>query len=105
MVGQGKMDMILSSKPEERRYLFEEAAGIIKYKSRKKIAMRKLDSAEQNLLRLGDIIAEVERQMRSLKRQVNAAIRTYFKPDALSVFLAGDFAGKAGAAATAAPTK
>ncbi|MDX9971675.1 MAG: chromosome segregation protein SMC [FCB group bacterium] len=75
MVGQGKMDMILSSKPEERRYLFEEAAGIIKYKSRKKVAMRKLDSAEQNLLRLGDIIAEVERQMRSLKRQVNAAIR------------------------------
>jgi chromosome segregation protein len=75
MVGQGKMDMILSSKPEERRYLFEEAAGIIKYKSRKKLAMRKLESAEQNLLRLGDIVLEVERQMRSLKRQVNAAIR------------------------------
>jgi chromosome segregation protein len=75
MVGQGKMDMILSSKPEERRYLFEEAAGIIKYKMRKKVAMRKLESADQNLLRLGDIILEVERQMRSLKRQVNAAIR------------------------------
>lgn len=75
MVGQGKMDMILSSKPDERRYLFEEAAGIIKYKSRKKVAMRKLESADQNLLRLNDIILEVERQMRSLKRQVNAAIR------------------------------
>ena len=75
MVSQGKMDMILSSKPEDRRYLFEEAAGIIKYKTRKKLAIRRLESAEQNLLRLSDIVNEVERQMRSLKRQVNAAIR------------------------------
>lgn len=75
MVSQGKMDMILSSKPEDRRYLFEEAAGIVKYKARKKLAVRRLESAEQNLLRLGDIVNEVERQMRSLKRQVNAAIR------------------------------
>ena len=75
MIGQGKISMVLSSKPDDRRYLFEEAAGIIKYKSRKRVAMRKLDQAEQNLLRLGDIITEVERQMRSLKRQVNAAIR------------------------------
>ncbi|MBX7255075.1 MAG: chromosome segregation protein SMC [Candidatus Hydrogenedentes bacterium] len=75
MIGQGKMDMILSSKPEDRRFIFEEAAGIIKYKNRKRLAVRRLESAEQNLLRLGDIIAEVERQMRSLKRQVNAAIR------------------------------
>ncbi|HIJ74183.1 MAG TPA: AAA family ATPase, partial [Candidatus Hydrogenedentes bacterium] len=75
LVGQGKIDMVLSSKPEDRRFLFEEAAGIIKYKSRKRVAMRKLESAEQNLLRLGDIIAEVQRQMRSLKRQANAALR------------------------------
>jgi chromosome segregation protein len=75
LIGQGKIDLVLSSKPEDRRYLFEEAAGIIKYKSRKKIALRKLDGAEQNLLRLQDIIAEVERQMRTLKRQVAAAIR------------------------------
>lgn len=75
LIGQGKIDMVLSSKPEDRRFLFEEAAGIIKYKSRKRVAMRKLESADQNLLRLGDIIAEVQRQMRSLKRQVNAAIR------------------------------
>jgi chromosome segregation protein len=75
MIGQGKISMVLSSKPDDRRYLFEEASGIIKYKSRKRVAMRKLDQAEQNLLRLGDIIMEVERQMRSLKRQVNAAIR------------------------------
>jgi len=75
LIGQGKVDLVLSSKPEDRRFLFEEAAGIIKYKSRKKVAMRKLEVAEQNLLRLNDIIAEVQRQMRSLKRQVNAAIR------------------------------
>lgn len=75
MVGQGKMDLILSSRPEDRRYLFEEAAGIIKYKSRKRVALRKLELAEQNLLRLSDIIAEVQRQMRSLKRQANAARR------------------------------
>ncbi len=75
LIGQGKVDLVLSSKPEDRRFLFEEAAGIIKYKSRKKVAMRKLEMAEQNLLRLNDIIAEVQRQMRSLKRQVNAAIR------------------------------
>lgn len=75
LIGQGKMDLILSQKPEDRRFLFEEAAGIIKYKNRKRLAIRRLDNAEQNLLRLGDIIAELERQMRSLKRQVNAAIR------------------------------
>lgn len=75
MIGQGKISMVLSSKPDDRRFLFEEAAGIIKYKTRKRIAIRKLDQAEQNLLRLGDIVAEVQRQMRSLKRQVNAAIR------------------------------
>ncbi len=75
LIGQGKIAMVLSSKPEDRRYLFEEAAGIIKYKSRKRVAMRKLEQAEQNLLRLSDIILEVQRQMRNLKRQVNAAIR------------------------------
>ncbi|MBX3177392.1 MAG: chromosome segregation protein SMC [Candidatus Hydrogenedentes bacterium] len=75
LIGQGKIGMVLSSKPDDRRFLFEEAAGIIKYKARKKVALRKLDSAEQNLLRLSDIITEVQRQMRNLKRQVNAAIR------------------------------
>ena len=75
LIGQGKIDLILSSKPEDRRFLFEEAAGIIKYKTRKRAAMRKLESADQNLLRLRDIIVEVERQTRSLKRQVSAAMR------------------------------
>ena len=75
LIGQGKVDMIISSRPEDRRFLFEEAAGIIKYKNRKKQAVRRLESADQNMWRLGDIIAEVERQMRHLKRQVNAATR------------------------------
>ncbi len=75
LIGQGKISMVLSSKPEDRRFLFEEAAGIIRYKTRKRVAMRKLESADQNIVRLNDIIAEVQRQMRSLKRQVNAAIR------------------------------
>jgi chromosome segregation protein len=83
LIGQGKIDLVLSSKPEDRRFLFEEAAGIIKYKSRKRVAMRKLESADQNLLRLGDIVAEVQRQMRTLKRQVTAAIRHRELTDAL----------------------
>ena len=86
MIGQGKIGMVLSSRPEDRRFLFEEAAGIIKYKSRKRIAMRKLEQADQNLLRLGDIIGEVERQTRSLKRQVNAAIRHRELTDRLREF-------------------
>ncbi len=75
LIGQGKIDLVLSSRPDDRRFLFEEAAGIIKYKSRKATALRKLDRADQNLLRLTDIINEVQRQMRNLKRQVSAAIR------------------------------
>ncbi|HOJ32378.1 MAG TPA: chromosome segregation protein SMC [Candidatus Hydrogenedentes bacterium] len=75
LIGQGKMDLILSQKPEDRRFIFEEAAGILKYKMRKRLALKRLESAEQNLTRLGDIVAEVERQMRSLKRQVHAAMR------------------------------
>lgn len=75
LIGQGKIDMVLSSKPEDRRFLFEEAAGIIKYKTRKRTAIRKLENADQNLLRLRDVITEVERQTRSLKRQVSAAMR------------------------------
>lgn len=75
IIGQGKIDQIISTHPEDRRELFEEVAGIVKYKSRRKIAIRKLESSEQNLLRLGDIIAEIERQLRSLKRQAHLAQR------------------------------
>lgn len=72
---QGKIDLLLSSKPEDRRAVFEEAAGITKYKTQKKEALRKLDYTEANLVRLRDIVDEVERQMRSLQRQAGKARR------------------------------
>jgi chromosome segregation protein len=72
---QGKIDLILSSRPEDRRTVFEEAAGITKYKGQKKEAMRKLEATEANLLRIGDIIKEVKRQIGSLQRQAGKARR------------------------------
>jgi len=75
LISQGQVEALLSAKPEERRELFDEAAGIAKYKARRRVALRKLDAAEHNLMRLGDVIHEVARQMRSLKRQVGAATR------------------------------
>src|SRR3989441_5233948 len=75
MMEQGKIDMILSSRPEDRRAIFEEAAGITKYKSQKKEALRKLEATEANLLRIGDIIKEVKRQIGSLQRQAGKARR------------------------------
>ena len=66
---QGKIDQILSSRPEDRRAIFEEAAGITKFKSQKKEALRKLEATEANLLRVTDIIREVKRQIGSLQRQ------------------------------------
>src|SRR5689334_5405459 len=75
MMEQGKIDMILSSRPEDRRSVFEEAAGITKYKTQKKEALRKLEATEANLLRIGDIIKEVKRQIGSLQRQAGKARR------------------------------
>src|SRR4051794_22528557 len=72
---QGKIDMILSSRPEDRRTVFEEAAGITKYKTQKKEALRKLEATEANLLRISDIIKEVKRQIGSLQRQAGKARR------------------------------
>jgi len=72
---QGKIDTILSSRPEDRRAIFEEAAGITKYKSQKKEALRKLENTEANLIRLADIIREVKRQIGSLQRQAGKARR------------------------------
>ncbi|HEX3043174.1 MAG TPA: chromosome segregation protein SMC [Bacillota bacterium] len=69
IIGQGKIDSILSVKAEERRIIFEEAAGIIKYKTRKQIAERKLSETDQNLLRLQDIITEIEGQLGPLQSQ------------------------------------
>ncbi len=75
IIEQGKIGMILSAKPEDRRFLIEEAAGVTKYKSRKKSALRKIEATRQNLLRLGDIVSEVRRQLGSLKRQATKAER------------------------------
>src|SRR6267142_50463 len=75
MMEQGKIDMILSSRPEDRRAVFEEAAGITKYKSQKREALRKLEATDANLLRIGDVIKEVKRQIGSLQRQAGKARR------------------------------
>jgi chromosome segregation protein len=72
---QGKIDLILSSRPEDRRAIFEEAAGITKYKSQKKEALRKLEYTDANLVRLADIMKEVKRQIGSLQRQAGKARR------------------------------
>jgi chromosome segregation protein len=75
VIEQGKIGMILSGKPQERRRLIEEAAGITRYKSRKQVAEVKLEEATANLLRLEDVVGEVERSLRSLKRQAAQARR------------------------------
>ncbi|MEY4300429.1 MAG: chromosome segregation protein [Verrucomicrobiota bacterium] len=72
---QGKIDLILSSRPEDRRAVFEEAAGITKFKAQKKEALRKLEYAEANLVRVNDIMREVKRQIGSLQRQAGKARR------------------------------
>jgi len=73
IIEQGRIGMILLSKPEERRFLIEEAAGVTKFKSRKQVALKKIEHSRQNLLRIGDIIAELKRQLNSLHRQAKKA--------------------------------
>jgi len=75
IIEQGRIGQILSSKPQDRRAVIEEAAGITKYKSRKRLAEAKLESAKQNLARVFDILEEVTRQVNSLKRQAAKARR------------------------------
>ncbi|MBI3323509.1 MAG: chromosome segregation protein SMC [Candidatus Omnitrophica bacterium] len=70
---QGRIEQIISARPEERRTVFEEAAGITKFKSQKREALRRLEETEDNLSRAGDVIAEVKRQIQSLERQVRRA--------------------------------
>jgi len=75
IMAQGQIDQILSSKPEERRAVFEEAAGITRYKSQRREALNKLALTDQNLARVTDVIGEVGRQIGSLRRQASKAMR------------------------------
>ncbi|MDW7651064.1 MAG: chromosome segregation protein SMC, partial [Bacillota bacterium] len=77
-IGQGRVDEILNARPEERRQIFEEAAGILKYKSRKREAQRRLAETAENLLRVGDIINELSGQLEPLSMQADAA-RNYLR--------------------------
>ncbi|MEY8391721.1 chromosome segregation protein SMC [Lachnospiraceae bacterium 45-W7] len=78
IIGQGQIERILSGKPEERRELFDEAAGIVKYKRRKATAQKKLEDERQNLVRVNDILAELEKQVGPLERQAEKA-KIYLK--------------------------
>ncbi len=78
IIGQGQIDKILSGKPEERRELFDEAAGIVKFKRRKAAAQHKLENEKQNLIRVNDILTELEKQIGPLEKQSEVA-KVYLK--------------------------
>src|SRR5665811_1048756 len=73
IIGQGQLDSVLNSRPEDRRSVIEEAAGVLKHRRRKERAERRLATTQENLERLGDLVREVRRQMRPLERQAVAA--------------------------------
>ena len=83
IIGQGKIDDILSSKPEARRVIFEEAAGVLKYKKRKEEALRKLDKTHDNMNRVNDIISELEVQIEPLREQKVKALEYFSLNDEL----------------------
>jgi chromosome segregation protein len=92
IVGQGQIDGVLNARPEDRRAIIEEAAGVLKYRKRKEKAERRLDATEGNLLRVQDLLREVRRQLRPLERQAEAARRhgeLIGELTSLRVFLAG----------------
>ncbi|MBQ8054401.1 MAG: chromosome segregation protein SMC [Lachnospiraceae bacterium] len=78
IIGQGQIDKILSDKPEDRRELFDEAVGIVKFKRRKDMTLKKLASEKENLVRINDILAELEKQIPTLERQSEKA-KVFFK--------------------------
>jgi chromosome segregation protein len=73
IIEQGKIGQILHSRPEERRFLIEEAAGVTKFKSRKQLALKKIEATRQNLTRLADVLGEIRRQLSALQRQAKKA--------------------------------
>src|SRR5688572_25420047 len=75
IVSQGQLDAVLNARPEDRRLIIEEAAGVLKYRRRREKAQRRLDATEGNLLRLQDLVREVRRQLKPLERQADAARR------------------------------
>lgn len=92
IIGQGQIDRILSGKPEERRELFDEAAGIVKFKRRKAAAQKKLDDESNNLVRVNDILAELEKQAGPLEHQAEKAkqflrLRDELKKNDVNLFL------------------
>jgi len=91
---QGKIDLILSNKPQDRRKLIEEAAGITKYKTKRRAAELKLDETQANLLRIDDTLAEVTRNLNSLKRQASKARKHKELIDALSLAKRSLYAGR-----------
>ncbi len=93
VVGQGQLDKILNAKPEDHRAVIEEAAGVLKHRMRKDRAIRRLDATDADLLRLKDILGELQRQIRPLRRQARAAERYLVVRDearALRLFLGGE---------------
>jgi chromosome segregation protein len=92
IVSQGQLDSVLDARPEDRRLVIEEAAGVLKYRRRREKAQRRLDATETNLVRLTDLLREVRRQLRPLERQADAARRHDTVADelrALQVHLGG----------------
>jgi chromosome segregation protein len=92
IVGQGQIDAVLNARPEDRRLIIEEAAGVLKHRKRKERSERRLAATEVNLTRLGDLLREVRRQLRPLERQAEAARRhgdLVAELRALQVFVAG----------------
>lgn len=86
IIGQGQIDRILSGKPEERRELFDEAAGIVKFKRRKNTSLKKLEEERLNLTRVNDILAELEKQIGPLQRQSEVAREYLKKKEELKTF-------------------
>ncbi len=91
IIGQGQIDKILSGKPEERRELFDEAAGIVKFKRRKFAAQKKLEDEKANLVRVNDILSELEKQVKPLEKQSETAKIYLKKKEELKVLDANTF--------------